>query len=187
MTEKTMKERLLAGESYRFEGDELAADFQRSSQLLQQYNATLPAQARERARLLSELLAAVGTDVDIRPPFHMDLGFRTHIGDRVFINFGAVLEDIAEIRIEDDVLIGPGVRVLTPTHPVNPDLRRQKWESAEPITIGRNAWIGGAAVILPGVTIGENSVIGAGAVVVKDIPAHTVAVGNPARPIRDIP
>ena len=104
----------------------------------------------------------------------------------MFANFGLVALDVAPIRIGDDVQIGPNVQLLTPTHPLDPGLRRAKWEAAEPIEIGANAWLGGGAIVLPGVTIGENSVVGAGAVVTRDVPSDVVVVGNPARVIRSL-
>ncbi|MCY9555678.1 sugar O-acetyltransferase, partial [Paenibacillus apiarius] len=102
------------------------------------------------------------------------------------VNFNAVLLDVARITIGADVQIGPNVQLLTATHPVEPEARRAKWESAQPITIGDNVWLGGGVIVLAGVTIGENTVVGAGAVVTRDLPANVVAVGNPARPIRNL-
>src|SRR5690606_24791532 len=103
----------------------------------------------------------LGKDVEIRPPLRVDLGYRISIGPGTFVNFGAVFLDIAEITIGADVQIGPNVQLLTPTHPLDPELRRAKWEAAEPITIGDNVWLGGGVIVCPGVTIGENTVVGA--------------------------
>jgi maltose O-acetyltransferase len=133
---------------------------------------------------LAELLGAVGSDTEIRPPLYVDYGGNLRVGARSFANFGLVALDVAAITIGDDVQIGPNVQLLTPTHPVEPEPRRAKWEAARPITIGDNVWLGGGAIVLPGVTIGENTVVGAGAVVVRDLPADVVAVGNPARIVR---
>ena len=135
---------------------------------------------------LRELLGSVGEGTEIRPPLYCDYGYQTHIGARSFINFGVVLLDVATIRIGDDVQVGPGVQFLTPTHPVEAEARRAKWEAAKPISVGDNAWLGGGVIVGPGVSIGENTVIGAGAVVVRDLPANVVAVGNPARVIRSL-
>jgi maltose O-acetyltransferase len=109
-----------------------------------------------------------------------------HIGARSFINYGAVFLDVATITIGEDVQVGPNVQFLTATHPVEAALRRAKWESAKPITIADNVWLGGGAIILPGISIGENTVVGAGAVVTKDLPANVIAVGTPARVIRPL-
>lgn len=109
------------------------------------------------------------------------------MGARTFANFGLVALDVATITIGDDVQIGPNVQLLTPTHPLEARPRREKWEAARPITIGNNVWIGGGAIILPGVSIGDDTVVGAGAVVTKDLPAGVIAVGNPARVVRELP
>ena len=102
------------------------------------------------------------------------------------MNYGLVALDVAPITIGDDVQIGPNVQLLTPTHPIEPDPRQAKWEAAEPIAIGDNAWLGGGVIVLPGVTIGENTVVGAGSIVTKDLPPNVVAAGNPARVIRSV-
>lgn len=115
-----------------------------------------------------------------------DYGENIHIGEGVFINYNLMALDVAEIRIGDHCQIGPNVQLLTPTHPIAPQPRRDKLEAAEPITLEENVWLGGGVIVCPGVRIGRNSVIGAGAVVTKDIPANVVAVGNPARVVREI-
>ncbi|XVV16224.1 sugar O-acetyltransferase [Actinoplanes sp. CA-131856] len=183
---RSMRERMLAGDLYRGADPELEAEMLHAMVLTKALNDSDPRDGDGRRKLLRELLGSIGEEVDIRPPLHVDYGSHLHIGDRVFINYGLMALDVAEIRIGNDVLLGPNVQLLTPTHPVDPEPRREKWEAALPITIGDNVWIGGMAVICPGVTIGENSVIGAGAVVTKDIPADVVAVGNPARVIRSV-
>lgn len=139
-----------------------------------------------RRELLEQILGAVGEDVEIRPPFHVDYGTNIRIGARTFVNFGLMALDVADITLGADCQLGPNVQLLTPTHPVDPELRRAKWEAAKPIVIGDNVWLGGGVIVCPGVTIGENTVVGAGAVVVKDLPANVVAVGNPARVVREI-
>ena len=115
----------------------------------------------------------------------MDFGSNVHLGDRTFVNSGLTALDVAAITIGDDCLIGPNVQLLTPTHPVDPQPRRDKLEAAEPITLGDNVWLGGGVIVCPGVTIGDNTVVGAGSVVTRDLPANVVAVGNPARVIRE--
>ncbi len=112
--------------------------------------------------------------------------YKRQVGARTFVNYNLTALDVAAITIGEDCQIGPNVQLLTPTHPLEPGPRRDKLEAARPIVIGDNVWLGGGAVVLPGVTIGDNSVIGAGAVVTKDVPADVVAVGNPARPVRNV-
>ncbi|GAA0914758.1 sugar O-acetyltransferase [Virgisporangium aurantiacum] len=128
-----------------------------------------------------------GPDTVIRPPLYVDYGGHLRVGARTFANYGLVALDVAPITIGDDVQIGTNVQLLTPTHPVDPELRRAKWEAARPIVIGDNVWLGSGAIVLAGVTIGANTVVGAGAVVTRDLPANVVAVGNPARVVREIP
>lgn len=180
-----MRERLLAGELY-ITDDDLLAEQAVAARLCQELDLC-PADDREqRQTLLRRLLGAYGTDCEIRPGFRCDYGSHLFVGDRVFANFGLIALDVARIEIGDDTQLGPNVQLLTPTHPVEPQARRDKWESALPIIIGRNVWLGGGAIVCPGVTIGENAVVGAGAVVTRDIPANVVAVGNPARVVRDV-
>jgi maltose O-acetyltransferase len=180
----TPKELMLAGELYLADDPELQADALRAARLTHAYNATGPDAEAERGDLLRELLGSVGEGTVIRPPFRVDYGYQIHIGPRTFANFGLMALDVARIDIGADVQIGPSVQLLTPTHPVDPEPRREKWEAAEPIVIGDNVWLGGGVVVCPGVSIGENTVVGAGAVVVRDLPANVVAVGNPARVVR---
>jgi maltose O-acetyltransferase len=180
------KERMLAGELYQAADPELAADSQRAAQLMEAYNRSAATESGSRRALLEDLLGSVGDDVEIRPPLYIDYGYQISIGARTFVNFGAVMLDVGRISIGDDVQIGPNVQLLTPTHPVDPELRRAKWEAAEPIAIGDNVWLGGGVIVGPGVTIGENTVVGAGAVVTSDLPANVLAVGVPARVVRQI-
>ncbi len=184
--ERRMRERMLAGDLYVFDDPDLAEASAAALDLVAAYNATTPRQEPLRRQLLEELLGAVGEGTAIRPPLYVDYGAHLRIGARCFANFGLVALDVAAITIGDDVQIGPNVQLLTPTHPIEPGPRRDKWEAAQPITIGDNVWLGGGVIVCPGVTIGENSVIGAGAVVTRNIPANVVAVGNPARVIREL-
>jgi maltose O-acetyltransferase len=178
------KERMLAGELYIADDPELAADALRAALLTEKYNASSAADPDARRALLEELFDSIGDDVEIRPPLQVDYGYRITVGNGTFVNFGAIMLDVAPITIGSDVQIGPNVQLLTPTHPLDPDLRRAKWESAQPITIGDNVWLGGGAIVGPGVTIGENTVVGAGAVVTRDLPPNVVATGVPARVTR---
>jgi maltose O-acetyltransferase len=152
--------------------------------LVEAYNVTSVRARDERRRLLEELLGSIGEGTEIRPPLYVDYGSQITIGARCFANFGLVALDVAKIVIGNDVQIGPNVQLLTPTHPVEPQPRRAKWEAAQPITIGDNVWLGGGAIVLPGVSIGRDTVVGAGTVVVRDLPVNVVAVGNPARIVR---
>ncbi|MGC4110004.1 MAG: sugar O-acetyltransferase [Nocardioides sp.] len=183
--ERSMRERMLAGESFRFD-DSFAADVTKCRGLLRRINDATPDQDAERDGWLGKLLGAFGEGSNIRPPFRCELGMLTYVGDRVFANFGLVCLDIAPVTIGDDTRIGPGVQLLTPLHPLEPGPRREGWERGEPITIGRNVWLGGGVVVLPGVTIGDDTVVGAGSVVVHDLPPGVLAVGNPARVIRPL-
>lgn len=182
--QRSQRERMLAGDLYIADDAQLAQDNQRAMALMEQFNLSPAADRPERRRILTELLGALGDDVEIRPPLYCDYGYHLRIGARTFVNFGLVAIDVAMISIGDDVQIGPNVQLLTPTHPVEPELRRAKWEAAEPITIGDNVWLGGGVIVLPGVRIGADTVVGAGSVVVRDLPAGVVAVGNPARILR---
>ncbi len=177
---------MLAGDLYIADDPQLAAESRRAATLMQRFNTSDPSDPDARRAVLRELLGSLGEGAEIRPPMLCDYGYQIHIGARTFINYGAVLLDVGTITIGEDVQVGPNVQFLTPTHPLEPEARRAKWEAAKPITIGNNVWLGGGVIILPGVTIGENTVVGAGAVVTKDLPANVLAVGNPARVIRQL-
>lgn len=180
------KAAMLRGDLYIADDPELARDSIRCDALLAAYNATRADQGDERRRLLAELLGSVGEGVAIRPPLSMDYGYQTTIGPRTFINFGAVILDVGRVTIGADVQIGPNVQILTPTHPLDPVTRRKALEAQEPITIEDNVWLGGGVIVCPGVTIGRDTVVGAGAVVIRDLPPGVLAVGNPARIVRQL-
>ncbi|MEU4479835.1 sugar O-acetyltransferase [Micromonospora sp. NPDC023966] len=181
-----MRDRMLAGEPYIADDPEIIADLDRAARLGERFNRSSADDPEGRLAALRELLGSVGEDVWVRPPFHCDYGHQIHLGPRTFVNFNAVFLDVARITIGADVQIGPNVQLLTATHPVEAAARRAKWEAAQPITIGDNVWLGGGVIVLAGVTIGANTVVGAGAVVTRDLPANVVAVGNPARPVRNL-
>jgi maltose O-acetyltransferase len=181
-----MKERMLRGERYIADDPELAADHARAQELLERYNATRHTEQDERDRLLRQLLGEVGDGVVVKPPFRCDYGSQISIGARTFVNYGCVILDVAPVRIGAACQIATNVQLLTATHPVDPGPRRGGWESAAPVTLGDNVWLGAAVIVCPGVTIGDDTVVGAGAVVVRDLPAGVVAVGNPARVLREI-
>lgn len=183
---QTMRERMEAGDYYLANTDDLQ-DSQRRARLLarryaEEYDVD-PAAARATLR---ELLGAVGENVEVRPPIYVDYGEYISIGVGTFINYGLNAADVRHIRLGEAVQIGPNVQLLTPTHPTDPAARRSGIEAGEAITIEDNVWLGGGVIVCPGVTIGRDSVIGAGSVVTKDIPPGVVAVGNPARVMRQL-
>jgi|SRR5690606_30416683 len=182
----SMKERMLAGELYLADDRELRADNARAQRLVADYNATRHDEAERRRALLVELLGDVGEGVVVTPPFRCDYGYPISIGAGTFINYDCVMLDVTPIRIGADCQIGPRVQLLTATHPIDPGTRRAGWESGIPITIGENVWLGGGAIVCPGVTVGADTVVGAGSVVIRDLPSGVVAAGVPARPRREI-
>lgn len=184
--EKSMRERMLAGELYIADDPQLGEESRRAQQLAHRYNTIDPTDADARRAIMEDLLGAFGPDSEVRPPFRCDYGYNTTIGARTFVNWNLTSLDVAKVTIGDDVQIGPNVQLLTATHPIDPQPRREKWEAAEPITLEDNVWLGGGVIVCPGVTIGENTVVGAGSVVTKDLPADVVAVGSPARVIREL-
>ncbi|WP_205752851.1 sugar O-acetyltransferase [Cryptosporangium phraense] len=181
----SQRERMLAGDLFRTDGD-VRGDLLRAMGLMRQYNEFDPQDLAGASVILRDLLGSLGDDTYIRPPFYCDYGWNVHVGSRVFANFGLTALDNAPITIGDDCQIGPGVQLLTATHPMDPAVRREGWQSGEAITIGNTVWLGGGVIVCPGVSIGDDAVIGAGAVVTRDIPAGAVAVGNPARVIRSV-
>jgi maltose O-acetyltransferase len=182
---RSQRERMLAGDWYTAD-DEIHALNQRAQRLADLYAEMWKADPAAARAVLADLLGSLGERSVIRPPLYVDYGVHVFVGARTFANFGLVALDVAEIRIGDDVQIGPNVQLLTPIHPVEPEARRNKLEAAKAISIGNNVWLGGGAIVCPGVRIGDNTVVGAGTVVTKDLPANVMAVGNPARPIRQI-
>lgn len=183
---QSMRKRMLAGELYIADDPELARDLTRAARLTHRLNTMDPTDGSGLREVFEELLGSFGEGSEIRPPFRCDYGYQTSVGARTFANFGLVVLDVARVTIGDDVQIGPNVQLLTATHPVDADARRDKWESAAPIVIGSNVWLGGGVIVCPGVTIGENTIVGAGSVVTRDLPANVIAVGSPARTVRDL-
>jgi maltose O-acetyltransferase len=178
---KTEKQKMLTGELYKAGGEELAADARRVAEWMDRYNASIAATQRDHAALLREMLAEVGEGAYIRPPFHCDYGYNISLGRGVFLNFNCVILDVVKVTIGDQTQIGPGVQILTADHPRDPAQRRAGLEFGRPVTIGANVWIGGGAIILPGVAISDDAIIGAGAVVTRDVVAGATVVGNPAK------
>jgi maltose O-acetyltransferase len=176
---------MLAGELYDPLDPELIAARDRARDLCQELNATREAQQQERRRIVSQLFGAGGESVWLQPPFYCDYGSNIRLGERVFFNFNCIILDVCEVQIGDYTLFGPAVQIYTATHPMNAELRR-KQEFAKPIVIGSDVWVGGGAILCPGVRIGSKTVIGAGSVVTRDIPDRVFAAGNPCRVIREI-
>ena len=183
---RTNRERMLAGELYIADDPESARIARKAVVLSDAYHRAVVARDEGARGILSDLVGTLGPDVEIKPPLFVDYGENIHVGARTFINYNLTALDVAPIVIGEDCQLGPNVQLLTPTHPIAPQPRRDKLEAAKPITLGDNVWLGGGVIVCPGVTIGDNSVIGAGSVVTRDIPANVVAVGNPARVIREI-
>ena len=179
------RDKMLAGELYDPFDSELAAARVRARDLCQALNLTREADQNERRRILMDLFGAGGGEVWMQPPFFCDYGSNIFLGKRVFFNFNCVVLDVCTVRIGDFTLFGPSVQIYTATHPLEAELRRTR-EFAKPIEIGSDVWVGGAAVLCPGVTIGSGSVIGAGSVVTRDIPDGVFAAGNPCRVIRKL-
>ena len=183
---RTHHERMLAGDLYIGDDPAIAAAATVAVHRMAAFRDAYDVAPEASQQVARELFGKLGEGAFVRAPVHVDYGDRVFIGERTFINMGLAALDVAPIRIEADCQIGPHVQLLTPTHPVEPQPRRDKLEAARPITIGDNVWLGGGVIVCPGVTIGDNSVIGAGSVVTRDVPENVVAVGNPARVIRSI-
>jgi len=180
----TEREKMLAGKLYRASDPELSAMRLRARQITREFNASYPDDMERRRELMRSLFGSIGDGFDIEPPFQCDYGTFISAGPGLFMNFGCVILDVCEVRIGRQVLFGPGVHIYAATHPIDATERSSGVEFGRPITIGDRVWIGGGAIILPGVTVGDDSVIGAGSVVTKNIPARSVAVGNPCRVVR---
>lgn len=175
------KEKMLAGELYRPGDPEIQADLAATKDWLVRYNAALGQSAEARRALLRERFSAVGDGVVVRPPFHCDYGFNIRLGADVFLNYNCVILDVCAVSIGDGTQVGPAVQIYAADHPRDAETRRSGLEFGRPVVIGRNVWIGGGAIILPGINIGDEAVIGAGSVVTRDVPAGATAMGNPAR------
>jgi maltose O-acetyltransferase len=182
----TQRARMLSGELYDAGDARLVADRVRARRLLAAYNATDAADREGRTRILSELVGSLGDGVWVEPPFFCDYGDNISLGNGAYLNANCVVLDPAPVEIGAGALLGPSVQLLTATHPADAAARAAGREYALAVTIGANAWIGAAALVLPGVTVGENAVVGAGSVVTRDVPPNVVAAGNPCRVIREL-
>lgn len=175
---KSEKQKMLAGELYAAWDAELVADRARAEKLLARFHASEP-DAQEA--ILRNLLGECGKGVEVRPTFQCDYGYNIHLERGVFLNFNCVLLDVMPIRIGEGTQIGPAVQIYAVDHPRDRETRLEGLECGKPVTVGKNVWIGGGAILLPGVTVGDDAVIGAGTVVTKDVPAGATVVGNPGR------
>ncbi|NLC16299.1 MAG: sugar O-acetyltransferase [Clostridiales bacterium] len=182
---KTEKQKMLSGELYYSADLELAKERQAAKKLLFEFNNANPEDLERRVQILRLLLKVKGK-VHIESPFYCDYGYNITLGDNFYANHGCIILDVNKVIIGDNVMFAPYVQIYSATHPTDPQVRVSGLELGKPITIGDNVWIGGGAIICPGVTIGDNTTIGAGSVVVKDIPANVVAAGNPCKIIRKL-
>jgi maltose O-acetyltransferase len=174
---------MVSGEPYDPSDPELVAARARARELVRELAAVAPGDLARQRALVSRLVG-YDTDATIEPPFSCDYGTNIHLGSRVYLNFNCIILDVAPVTIGDRTLVGPAVQILTATHPLSAEQRREGWELGKAIRIGADVWIGGGAILCPGVTVGDRSVIGAGSVVTGDVPADVVVAGNPARVLR---
>jgi maltose O-acetyltransferase len=181
---RSERDKMLAGELYDPLDPDLVAARTRARDLCQDLNATREAQHQQRRRILRELLGAGGDDVWMQPPFFCDYGFNILLGRKCFFNFNCVVLDVCLVRVGDYTLFGPAVQIYTATHPIEAEERRTS-EFGKPVEIGSDVWVGGGAIICPGVTVGSRTIIGAGSVVTRDIPSDVFAAGNPCRVVRE--
>lgn len=182
---RSEKEKMLAGELYSAADEELVRDRDYARNLTFEFNHTKPSEKQLRQDILKQLIVAKGSFY-VEAPFNCDYGYNIQVGDNFYANYGCIILDVNKVSIGDHVLLAPNVQIYTAAHPIDPLLRLSGKEFAKPVNIGNNIWIGGGAIICPGVKIGNNVTVGAGSVVTKDIPDNVVAVGNPCRVIRGI-
>ncbi|ERN54389.1 sugar O-acetyltransferase [Alkalihalophilus marmarensis] len=183
---KTEKQKMIDGELYEPWDPELMRDREQARYLTRMFNETTESQYEKRIQAIKNLFGSTGDDIYMEPNFRCDYGYNIHVGNHFFANFDCVILDVCEVRFGNNCMLAPGVHIYTATHPINPFERIKGPEYGKPVTIGDNVWIGGSAIINPGITIGDNAVIAAGAVVTKDVPDNVIAGGNPARVIKEI-
>ena len=181
----TEKEKMLRGELYAADDEELQMLSQKARLLYWEYNQTSPTNKERRDEILYELLGARGEKLEIVPPFYCDYGFNIRLGNNVFMNMNCVILDIAPVVIGNNVMFGPGVQLYGATHPLDPEIRNSGLELGKEITIENDVWIGGGAILCPGIIIGKGAVVAAGAVVTKNVDAYTLVGGNPARVLKE--
>lgn len=177
---------MLSGQLYDATDPELMQERKQARILLKQFNDAGEDQPEKRGKAFQQLIPFQGKSVWIEPPFHCDYGSNIELGDKVYFNFNCIILDVMKVRIGADTLIGPAVQIYTAMHPMDWKQRAAGPEYAKPVSIGANVWIGGGAIICPGVSIGNRTIIGAGSVVTKDIPDDVFAAGNPCRVIKNL-
>lgn len=185
-TMKTEWQKMLDGELYLAGDADLTAQRKRARRLSREFNATTEDEAEKRRAIARELFGNIGDKFEIEPPFRCDYGSLISIGENFYANFGCVILDCNRVSIGDNVLLAPNVQIYAAHHPIDPTVRLSGLELASPVEIGHNVWIGGGAMVCPGVSIGDNTTIGAGSIVTKSIPANVVAAGNPCRILREV-
>ncbi len=182
----TEKEKMLSGELYNANCEDLIKERYIAKDICYKYNNLVPSQIEERKKLIKELFGKTGNNITIEPNFWCDYGYNISVGENFYINHNCVILDAAKVEFGDNVFIAPNCGFYTATHPINASTRNSGLEFAKPIKVGNNVWFGGNVTVLPGVTIGDNVVIGAGSVVTKNIPSNNVAFGNPCKVIKNI-
>ncbi|MRX73804.1 acetyltransferase [Bacillus lacus] len=183
---KTEKEKMLSGELYHPWDQQLVKDRENARILVRTFNSTIETDYENRNKILRNLLGSTGEQIYIESDFRCDYGYNIHAANNFYANFNCVILDAAEVIIGENCMLAPGVHIYTATHPLHPVERNKGPEYAFPVKIGNNVWIGGGAIINPGVTIGDNAVIASGAVVTKDVPANVVVGGTPAKILKEI-
>ncbi|NHE56625.1 sugar O-acetyltransferase [Cyclobacterium plantarum] len=183
---KSEKEKMLAGELYLASDETLTRERLHARRLLKALNDSFPDEIHKRKEIMEELFGKIGKDFGLEPPFFCDYGYNIRVGDQVFFNFNCVILDVTPVSIGDRCLFGPNVHIYAATHPLNAEVRGSLQEFGQPVKIGDDVWVGGGAIICPGVSIGDRSIIAAGAVVTKSIPSDVLAGGNPARIIKSL-
>ncbi|WP_446897664.1 sugar O-acetyltransferase [Clostridium sp. LBM24168] len=182
---RSEKEKMLSGNFYHDGDEELTKEREYAGNLIFEFNHSRPSEKDKRRKVLKQLITAKGLFY-IEVPFYYDYGYNIEVGENFYANYGCTILDVNKVKIGDNVMLAPNVQIYTATHPTNPTERIAGREFAKPIIIGNNVWIGGGAIICPGVKIGDNVTIGAGSVVTKDIPCNVIAAGNPCRVIKNI-
>jgi maltose O-acetyltransferase len=180
------KDTMLAGELYDPSDPELEAERAQARALTRWYNGTTGEEGPTRRRILGDLFGETGDPVTVEPPFRCDYGYNISVGDGFYANFDCVILDVCPVTVGENCLLGPGVHVYTATHPIDPVERAEGLEYGNPVTIGDDVWVGGCAILNPGVDVGDGAVVGSGAVVSADVPANVVVAGNPARVVREL-
>lgn len=180
------KEKMLNGERYDPEDSELRAERDHAHNLTRRYNQTTPEESEKRQDLLEELFGSLGNESYIEPPFRCDYGYNIHVGKDFYANFDCVILDTCRVDIGQNCMMGPAVHIYTATHPLDANERIKGPEYGKPVTVGDNVWIGGQAILNPGVSVGDNVIIGSGAVVTEDVPDNVVVQGNPATVVKEL-